>query len=399
MAVMKDRLMLPGCNAFPATGGTLCNAWRFALMGSVRGFDRIASATNRGRAVSLLQGTAKGLCWTALALVLACGPARSASIDAQAINDAQWSGKRPERNGISPEMVKLQVMLDRAHFSPGEIDGKSGENVDKAIAAYAAAHDAGLRMTAELWQSLTEASQDPAIIEHKLSEADVKGPFAEKIPAKMEDMKDLKTLAYTSPKEKLAEQFHMSPQLLVVLNPGQSFEKPGDTILVANVSGDDLKKKAARIEIDKSKQVLKIFDKSETLAAVYPVTAGSTEKPAPDGVLKVQSVTKNPTYRYNPDYAFKGVKSQKPFTIKPGPNNPVGLVWIGLNKEGYGIHGTPEPSKVSKSESHGCIRLTNWDALQLASIVNKGVPVEFSGDERERVSRTQPHRTAKPRRR
>jgi lipoprotein-anchoring transpeptidase ErfK/SrfK len=254
-------------------------------------------------------------------------------------------------------------------------------------------------MTPELWQSLTEASQDPAIIEHKLSEADVKGPFAEKIPAKMEDMKDLKTLAYTNPKEKLAEQFHMSPQLLVALNPGQSFEKPGDTILVANVSGDDLKKKAARIEIDKSKQVLKIFDKSETLAAVYPVTAGSTEKPAPDGVLKVQSVTKNPTYRYNPDYAFKGVKSQKPFTIKPGPNNPVGLVWIGLNKEGYGIHGTPEPSKVSKSESHGCIRLTNWDALQLASIVNKGVPVEFSGDERERVSRTQPHRTAKPRRR
>jgi lipoprotein-anchoring transpeptidase ErfK/SrfK len=371
----------------------------FALMGSVLGFDRIASATNGELAASRVQGTAKGLCWIALALVLACGPARSASIDAQAINDAQWTGKTPERNRISPEMVKLQVLLDRAHFSPGEIDGKSGENVDKAIAAYAAAHDAGLRMTAELWQSLTEASQDPAIIEHKLSEADVKGPFAEKIPAKMEDMKDLKTLAYTNPKEKLAEQFHMSPQLLVALNPGQSFEKPGDTILVANVSGDDLKKKAARIEIDKSKQVLKIFDKSETLAAVYPVTAGSTEKPAPDGVLKVQSVTKNPTYRYNPDYAFKGVKSQKPFTIKPGPNNPVGLVWIGLNKEGYGIHGTPEPSKVSKSESHGCIRLTNWDALQLASIVNKGVPVEFSGDERERVSRTQPHRTAKPRRR
>jgi hypothetical protein len=145
MAVMKDRLMLPGCNAFPATGGTLCNAWRFALMGSVRGFDRIASATNRGRAASLLQGTAKGLCWIALALVLACGPARSASIDAQAINDAQWTGKTPERNGISPEMVKLQVLLDRAHFSPGEIDGKSGENVDKAIAAYAAAHDAGRR--------------------------------------------------------------------------------------------------------------------------------------------------------------------------------------------------------------------------------------------------------------
>jgi lipoprotein-anchoring transpeptidase ErfK/SrfK len=98
------------------------------------------------------------------------------------------------------------------------------------------------------------------------------------------------------------------------------------------------------------------------------------------------SVSKNPTYRYNPDYAFKGVKSREPFTIKPGPNNPVGLVWIGLNKEGYGIHGTPEPSKVSKTESHGCIRLTNWDALQLASAIGKGVSVEFTGNENERAS-------------
>jgi len=250
-------------------------------------------------------------------------------------------------------------------------------------------------MTPELWQKLTDTSQGPVIVEHKLSEADVKGPFAEKIPAKMEDMKDLQALGYTGPKEKLAEQFHMSPQLLVALNPDQNFEKPGDTILVANVASGDLKQKAARIEVDKGKQVLKVYDKSETLLAVYPVTAGSAEKPAPDGVLKVQSVSKNPTYRYNPDYAFKGVKSQEPFTIKPGPNNPVGLAWIGLNKEGYGIHGTPEPSKVSKSESHGCIRLTNWDALQLASIVSKGVSVEFRGDERERASRKDTRRTAK----
>jgi lipoprotein-anchoring transpeptidase ErfK/SrfK len=200
----------------------------------------------------------------------------------------------------------------------------------------------------------------------------------------MEDMKDLPALGYADPKEKLAEQFHMSPELLTALNPDRTFEKPGETIMVANVSADKLGEKVTRIEIDKSKQILKALDRSNTLLAAFPVTAGSTEKPAPDGVLKVTSVAKNPTYRYNPEYAFKGVKSREPFTIKPGPNNPVGLVWIGLNKEGYGIHGTPEPSKVSKSESHGCIRLTNWDALQLASAVSKGVTVEFTGDEKER---------------
>jgi lipoprotein-anchoring transpeptidase ErfK/SrfK len=339
------------------------------------------------------------LIWVAIAAILASGAAQAAAIDTQAVNQAQWDDKKAEQSAISPLMIKLQVLLDRAHFSPGEIDGKSGENVDKAISAYAIAHNAGSQMTSELWQALAQTSQEPVIVQHKISEGDVKGPFAKKIPAKMEDMKDLDRLAYTSPKEKIAEQFHMSPELLVALNPTQDFEKPGDTILVANVSRDDFKEKAARIEVDKSKQFLKVFGKSDILLAVYPVTAGSTEKPAPDGVLKVASVTKNPTYRYNPDYAFKGVKSREPFTIKPGPNNPVGLVWIGLNKEGYGIHGTPEPSKVSKSESHGCIRLTNWDVLQLASIVSKGIPVEFNGDERERVSRKEDQKPRKRRHR
>jgi lipoprotein-anchoring transpeptidase ErfK/SrfK len=162
--------------------------------------------------------------------------------------------------------------------------------------------------------------------------------------------------------------------------------------LVANVLDEKLPEKVARIEIDKTKQTMKVFGKSEKLLAMYPVTAGSKEKPAPDGMLKVTSIVKNPTYRYNPDYAFKGVKSQKPFTIKPGPNNPVGSVWIGLNKEGYGIHGTPEPAKVSKSESHGCIRLTNWDALKLASTLPKGTSVEFIGEETDRRTSTGPRK-------
>jgi lipoprotein-anchoring transpeptidase ErfK/SrfK len=344
-----------------------------------------------------------GKFWLAIAIVILSGPVMGAPIDAQAINEAQWNDKKPATSAISPSMVKLQVLLDRAHFSPGEIDGKPGENVEKAIAAYAAVQGIGSGMSAELWQKLTEGYKDRIITEHKISEADVKGPFIEKMPAKMEDMKDLPALTYTNLKEKLAEEFHMSPELLIALNPDKKFDKPGETIKVANVSGNtDLPEKAARIEVDKSKQTLKVFGKSQTLLAMYPVTAGSTEKPAPDGVLKVVSIAKNPTYRYNPDYAFKGVKSREPFTIKPGANNPVGLVWIGLNKEGYGIHGTPEPSKVSKSESHGCIRLTNWDALQLAAAMTKGAPVEFVGNENDRPAaraQAQKHRSNRHHRR
>jgi lipoprotein-anchoring transpeptidase ErfK/SrfK len=135
--------------------------------------------------------------------------------------------------------------------------------------------------------------------------------------------------------------------------------------------------KAARIEVDKSRKVLTVLGKDGQLLAVYPATIGSTEKPAPSGTLKVTAITQNPTYRYNPEYRFKEIKSKEPFTIKPGPNNPVGSIWINLSAKGYGIHGTPEPSKVSKTESHGCIRLTNWDAKDLAAMVQKGIPVAF----------------------
>jgi lipoprotein-anchoring transpeptidase ErfK/SrfK len=152
--------------------------------------------------------------------------------------------------------------------------------------------------------------------------------------------------------------------------------------VVANGAAIAASGKISKIEVDKTRQELRAFGDDGKIVAFYPVTAGSTEKPAPAGTLKITSVKKNPTYRYNPEYKFKGVRTEKPFTIKPGPNNPVGAVWIGLSAEGYGIHGTPDPSKVGKSQSHGCVRMTNWDALQLASAVHKGIPVAFSGDEK-----------------
>jgi len=303
----------------------------------------------------------------------------AAGLDAASVNNAEYRSKALADDKIEAAIVKAQVLLDRAQFSPGEIDGKLGENAEKALRAFAEAKSlaSDRPFTEEVWKKLVEGSPDPAIIDYKISESDVKGPFLEKLPAKMEDMKTLNAISYTSPREALAEKFHMSEGLLEALNPGKKFDHAGETIAVANVGKKDNKLGVGRIKIDKTRQTLKVFGPSGELIAFFPATVGSKEKPTPSGILKVVSADANPNYRYNPDYQFKGVKSKETFTIKPGPNNPVGSYWIGLSAEGYGIHGTPNPSKVSKSESHGCVRLTNWDVGLLGRNVKKGTPVEF----------------------
>jgi lipoprotein-anchoring transpeptidase ErfK/SrfK len=305
-------------------------------------------------------------------------PAMGASLDAAAINNAEYRSK-PSNDEVDAVVVKAQVLLDRAQFSPGEIDGKLGENAQKALRAFAEAKGlaAGKALTAEVWTALVETSKDPVIAEYTITETDVKGPFLEKLPAKMEDMKSLKALSYTSPREALAEKFHMSEGLLATLNSGKKFDRASEVVLVANVSNKPAKLTIGRIEVDKARQTVKAFDPSGALVAFFPATVGSEEKPTPTGSLKVTSTDPNPNYRYNPDYKFKGVKSREAFTIKPGPNNPAGSFWIGLSGEGYGIHGTPNPSKISKSESHGCVRLTNWDVSLLGRNIKKGTPVVF----------------------
>jgi lipoprotein-anchoring transpeptidase ErfK/SrfK len=306
-------------------------------------------------------------------------PAAGASLDAAAINNAEFRSKPPAEDKIDAVVVKVQVLLDRAQFSPGEIDGKLGENAQKALRAFAEAKGltSDKALTPEVWTMLAGTSKDPAVTEYTISKSDVKGPFLERLPAKMEDMKGLKALGYTSPREAIAEKFHMSEGLLVALNPGKKFDQAGEIIFVTNVLNKQTKLSIGRIEVDKSRQTVKAFDPSGSLIAFFPATVGSEEKPSPNGSLKVVSADANPNYRYNPDYKFKGVKSKKAFTIKPGPNNPVGSYWIGLSAEGYGIHGTPNPSKVSKAESHGCVRLTNWDADLLGHNIKKGTPVVF----------------------
>ena len=304
----------------------------------------------------------------------------AAAMDAVSINNAEYqSSKPPAERKVDALVIKAQVLLDRARFSPGEIDGKLGENAQKALRAFAEAK--GLQpnpqLTAGVWTALAATSSDAVITEYKITDEDIKGPFLEKLPARMEDMQKLKVLSYTSPREAIAEKFHMSEALLETLNPGKKFDRVGEILLVADIVRDVSPLKLDRIEVDKSRQTVRAFAPSGELVAFFPATVGSKEKPTPSGILKVVSADANPNYRYDPDYKFKGVKSKKPFTIKPGPNNPVGSFWIGLSAEGYGIHGTSSPSTISKSESHGCVRLTNWDAITLGRSVRKGTPVAF----------------------
>lgn len=274
--------------------------------------------------------------------------------------------------------ARAQILLDRANFSPGVIDGLGGDNTRQAIAAFEKA--AGLPqdgvLDAEVFRRLTSGDDGRVLTDYTITAADLAGPFIGQVPADLTDMAKLQTVGYATPLEMLAEKFHMTEGLLQALNPGVDFGKAGQTIVVAAVAQTELTGDVAHIVVDKAERSVRVYDAADRLLAFYPATIGSSTRPAPSGDLTVVGVAPEPNYTYDPDRVSYD-RGDRKVIVPPGPNNPVGSVWIDLSRDTYGIHGTPDPSKVGKTFSSGCVRLTNWDAEQLASKVKPGVRVTF----------------------
>ena len=281
-------------------------------------------------------------------------------------------------------LIRLEILLDRAHFSPGVIDGKDGANLKLAMTAYAAANGLPTDATpAAVTAKLVAADADSTVTRYTITDADVAGPFVEHLPTDMAELAKLASPAYSGPVEELAERFHMDDDLLKALNPGVDLGKAGTAITVAAVGKAKLAGAVTKIEVDKTANSVKAFGDGGKLLAVYPATVGSQERPAPDGTYKVRTVATKATYTFDPKRLTFGDPGEGKLTIKAGPNNPVGTTWIALTKPTYGIHGSPDPRLIGKRASHGCIRLTNWDVEQLAAAVKAGATVEFTGTEQK----------------
>jgi len=292
-----------------------------------------------------------------------------------AANDVEDSTKTaavgPGASGS--RVVRAQILLDRARFSPGEIDGVYGDDFGIAVKGYQENH--GLKPTGTIdggtWALLNDDA-GPLLLTYTITKADEKGPF-QPIPADILEKAKMKWLGFETPEEGLGEKFHCSPKLLAELNPGKKLDI-GAQISVPNVRHIALGS-ASRVVASKSKRTVVAYDAGGKILAQYPATMGDSHDPLPIGNWKITKVVHYPWFNYDPELFWNPDPKQASAVLPPGPNGPVGTVWIGLSKEHYGIHGTADPGHIRHGESAGCIRLTNWDVDQLSHMVRPGTPV------------------------
>lgn len=316
-----------------------------------------------------------------MAMFVALGQAQpSFALTAEEINRATLVPVTiPDGKGADPFIVKAQTLLARRNISPGVIDGLDGENYRKAIAQFRrqVGLPAGDILDAQTWLALGGDEITDTVAEYALTEGDVSYDYADEIPTDYAAQAKMKRLGFTGPVERFAERFHMGEELLKALNPAADYRRTGEPILVVSVRRVAPAGQVQRIEADKRTGMLVVYGDGDQILASYPATIGSERTPSPEGEYSVERIATNPTYHYDPEKNFQQGNNTERLVLPAGPNNPVGSVWIALSKPTFGIHGTPEPSKVSKTSSHGCVRLTNWDAEELAGLVKPGVSVRF----------------------
>ncbi|HXI44143.1 MAG TPA: L,D-transpeptidase family protein [Bryobacteraceae bacterium] len=301
------------------------------------------------------------------------GAPTAGSLAGSEIEDSTKTGAvGPEATG--PRVVRAQILLDRARFSPGEIDGVYGDDFGIAVKGYQENHDLKPTGTidAAMWR-LLDSDSSPLLLTYTITKADEKGPF-QPAPADIQEKAKMKWLGFETPEEELGEKFHSSPKLLAELNPGKNLDTAGERITVPNVRHAPLRL-ALRVVVSKSKRTVIAYSAGGKELAQYPATIGGPHDPLPIGHWTITSVVHYPWFNYDPELFWNADPRKATAILPPGPRNPAGAVWIGLSKEHYGIHGTPDPGHIRHGESAGCIRMTNWDVVDLSHMVRRGTPI------------------------